>query len=129
MVKYVSPNFIKASNLILIAAGLVVVNYLLLGTFTAFFELAVVSFTVVLQFVMALLIRQGFSWAKWVYVIITVLSLFTTVFNSIPFLFKLNPLAGCIAVLETILYIGAAVLLFIPSKQPLINSSTESTII
>lgn len=128
MIRYVNPNFIKASNLILVSAGLVIVNYLLAGTFMAYFELAVVFFTIALLVVTALLIRKGYNWAKWVYIVLTILGLFTF-FNTLPALFKVSILTGCISILQNTLYVLAVVLLLIPSRQPVIDFSAETDII
>lgn len=128
MKRYVSPNFIKASNLILASAGLAIINYLLVSGFTAFLALTFVVFTITLLFVIALLIRNGYSWAKWVFIVLTILGLLT-VFDAIPAVFKVNTIAGCIAVLQNVFYVLAVIFLVIPSKQPLIDSSTQSDII
>jgi hypothetical protein len=128
MVRYINPNFRKASNLILVSAGLGVINYLLIGSFTAFLQLTVVFLSLTFLFVTALLIRQGFNWAKWVYSILVVVGLFA-MFNPIPAFFKANTLAACISGLQCVVQVLAVIVLFMPSKQPLIEASTESDII
>jgi hypothetical protein len=128
MKRYINPNYIKASNFIMASAGLAIINYLLVGSFTLFFQLAIVALTITLLFVMALLIRKGYHWAKWVFVVLTLLG-WVTLFDAVPAVFKANVIAGCISVLQNVFYVVAIVLLLIPSKQPLIDSTTESTVI
>lgn len=129
MKRYVSANYIKASNLILISAGLNVINFLLSGSFTSSPQLGIAIFAITTLFVTALLIRKGYVWAKWVFSAIVVLGLLLTMFLGGVDNLKLNTLSDYISDLQLIIQLIAAVILFIPSKEPLIDSATQSDII
>ena len=127
MTRYVSSNFVKASNLILIGGAMGVGIYFFNGSSIELFQLAVFTLVILLIVVVALLIRQGYLWAKWVYTILTVLS-WATLYSSVPQAFNKNLVVGWLMVLQNLLDLCALIVLFLPSKQPLIDS-TETTVI
>jgi hypothetical protein len=125
--KYVNPNFVKASNLILLGGAMGIGIYFFNGSSLELFQLAIFALVILFILVTALLIRQGYVWAKWVFTILTVL-LWTTLYHAIPQAFNKNSLVGWLTVLQNLLDLVAIVLLFLPTKQPLINNN-ETTII
>jgi lysylphosphatidylglycerol synthetase-like protein (DUF2156 family) len=128
MKRYVSPNFIKASNLILVTVGLGIINFLLSGSLQSA-QMGIAIFAITTLFVTGLLIRKGYVWAKWVFTVFVALGLLVTIFIIAPDGFKLNSLSDYISDLQLIIQVVAAVMLFIPTKQPLIDISTQSDII
>ena len=111
MKKEIHPNYNKSSNLAFISAGLGILNLSLspeifstgLAIFTAFFTLAFV-------FGLAVLIRLGLSWIKYLLLVLFLIGLI-----GIPFMiknFETNPIVGTINIAQTILQICSIILLF-----------------
>ena len=126
MKKYIHPNFIKASNLILLTGCLSIIQFLLVGPFTSLMIFGIL-FGVVLIIVLAYLARQGYEWLKWVYVVLFGLGLKSLVV-ILPLLLKSNPVAASVYVLH-IIFQGLVVLfLFKVPKQPIIEPTEPQEI-
>lgn len=116
MKKYIHPNFIKASNLILFTGCLAIIQFLLVGQFTSLTIFGIL-FGVVIIVVLGYLARQGYEWLKWVYIVLFVLGL-KSLIVILPLLLKSNRSAAGIYVLH-IIFQGLVVLfLFKVPKQP-----------
>ncbi|HEX8020132.1 hypothetical protein [Mucilaginibacter sp.] len=115
-----------ASNLIRVSAVLYLVYYYLNGGRSANFNLALATCIALgILLVLALFIRQGYKWAKWVLLGLLILTI-TPDLIGLPFTFRTNIYAGCIAIIIDLLQIGALVLLFTPDKEePLAEEEVE----
>lgn len=106
-----------ASNLIRVSAVLYLVYYYLNGGRSASFNLALATCIALgILLVLALFIRQGHKWAKWVLLGLLILTI-TPDLISLPFTFRTNIYAGFIAIIIDLLQIAALVLLFKPDKK------------
>lgn len=114
-----------ASNLIRVSAVLYLVYYYLNGGRSASFNLALATCIALgLLLIVALFIRQGYKWAKWVLLGLLILTL-TPDIISLPFTFRSNIYAGCIAIIIDLLQIAALVLLFKPDKEGPVAEDVE----
>jgi Na+-translocating ferredoxin:NAD+ oxidoreductase RnfD subunit len=106
------PNYIKSSNLIFISAALGLVNFFI-STEIPSSKLGVKSgiISVSLMLILAILIRFEVSWTKYVLLVLIILGI-----NVLPPIIKYelanHPLNGIIIILQSILQIYAAFLLF-----------------
>lgn len=107
-----NPNFIKSSNLIFISAGLGIINFLLSPDILSSKSTIIVSIiTILLILIVALLIRLGISWIKYLLLILIIFGL-----NSLPLLikeeFSSHPLNAIMTILQSVAQIYATILLF-----------------
>lgn len=111
----VHPNYIKASELIFITAGLGIINFFFSPEIlSSGFAIIIAVFTLLFIAGLGVLIKQGFSWIKYL-----LLALFIFGLLGIPFIIKnitTNPIVGIVNIIQTILQIWALVLLFKISK-------------
>ena len=110
-------NYRKASALIFISAGLGVINLAMVPeVFSSAFTILVAAFTLLLIAGLGLLARQGYSWVKYLLLVMFVLGLFG-IKHMIVNIF-LTSIVGIINIVQTILQLMALVLLFkIPTKN------------
>jgi lysylphosphatidylglycerol synthetase-like protein (DUF2156 family) len=114
-----------ASNLIRVSAVLYLVYYYLNGGRSATFNLALATCIALgLLLIIALFIRQGYKWAKWVLLVLLILAIPPDAIN-LPSTFKANIYAGCIAIIIDLLQIAALVLLFKPDKEGPVAENVE----
>ncbi|MDB5148980.1 MAG: hypothetical protein JWQ57_3000 [Mucilaginibacter sp.] len=114
-----------ASNLIRVSAVLYLVYYYLNGGRSATFNLALATCIALgLLLIVALFIRQGYKWAKWVLLGLLILTI-TPDLISLPFTFRSNIYAGGIAIIIDLLQIAALVLLFKPDKAGPVAENVE----
>ncbi|XHR95886.1 hypothetical protein ACFJIV_04095 [Mucilaginibacter sp. UC70_90] len=105
------------STLIRISAVLYWVYYYLSGARSASFNIALATCIALgILLLLALFIRTGYKWAKWVLLLLLILTITPDAIN-LPATFKANIYAGCIAIVIDLLQISALVLLFIPDKE------------
>jgi len=113
-----------ASTLIRISAALYLVYYYLSGSRSASFNLALATCIALgILLLLALFIRQGHKWAKWVLLGLLLLTITPDVIN-LPATFKTNIVAGCIAIIIDVLQISALVLLFKKDKEKPVTEDT-----
>jgi len=106
-----------ASNLIRISAVLYLVYYYLNWGGSASFDIALATCIALgILLLLALFIRQGHKWAKWVLLGLLLLTITPDVIG-LPVTFKTNIIAGCIAIIIDVLQISALVLLFKKDKE------------
>ncbi|MFC0517750.1 hypothetical protein ACFFGT_26290 [Mucilaginibacter angelicae] len=114
-----------ASNLIRVSAVLYLVYYYLNGGRSATFDLALATCIALgILLALALLIRQGYKWTKWVLLVLLILTI-TPDLIRLPFTFRTNIYAGCIAIIIDLLQIGALILLFKPDKEEPVAEDVE----
>jgi hypothetical protein len=116
MEKQINQNFIKASTLIFITAGLSLINLFIdFDFFNTGLGIAVVIITVIVTAGLALFIKRGENWAKYVFIILTILGLI-----SIPAVIKnlkVKPVTGIINSIQLLLEIWSVILLLVKPKQ------------
>ncbi|SEO01944.1 hypothetical protein SAMN05192574_1056 [Mucilaginibacter gossypiicola] len=106
-----------ASTLIRVSAVLYLVYYYLSGARSASFTIAIATCIALgILLLLALFIRKGHKWAKWVLLLLLILTITPDAVNLLS-TFKANVYAGCIAVIIDLLQISALVLLFLPAKE------------
>ncbi|WEA00301.1 hypothetical protein [Mucilaginibacter sp. SJ] len=106
-----------ASTLIRVSAVLYLVYYYLNGGRSASFQIALATCIALgILLLLAFFIRTGYKWAKWVLLLLLILTITPDAIN-LPATFKANIYAGCIAIVIDLLQISALVLLFIPDKE------------
>jgi hypothetical protein len=106
-----------ASNLIRASAVLYLVDYYLVGGGTTTYYAAIVMcIALSILIVLAMFVRKGYKWAKWVLLALLILTITPDAIN-LSSAFKANIYAGCIAIIIDLLQIGALVLLFLPDKE------------
>ena len=112
----VHPNEIKSSNLILISAGLGLLNmFISPEVFTSFSLILIGLITIGIISAIGIGIRNGIHWIKYVILVLVVLGLF-----SFPIFIQTmysNLIAGIVNIIQSLLQIIAVVLLFIPRKE------------
>lgn len=114
-----------ASTLIRISAVLYLVYYYLSGARSASFNVALATCIALgILLLLALFIRQGHQWAKWVLLLLLILTITPDAVN-LQATFKANVYAGCIAIIIDLLQIGALVLLFLPNKESSVTDDAE----
>lgn len=112
-----NPNYILASNLFLFSAGLGIVNVLLLpdvfnSSYTIFIGVVSIAFLILL----ALLIRIGIDWIKYILATLIIAGLFIS-YELMISEFLLRPLNGTINLIQSLAQICAVILLFL--KKPI----------
>jgi len=114
-----------ASGMIRVSAVLYLVYYYLNGGRSASFQIALATCIALgILLLLALFIRRGYKWAKWLLLGLLVLTITPDAIN-LPATFKANFYAGCIAVIIDLLQIGALVLLFMPDKEKPVAEDAE----
>ncbi|UOE48048.1 hypothetical protein MTO98_26915 [Mucilaginibacter sp. SMC90] len=114
-----------ASTLIRISAVLYLVYYYLNGGGAASFNFAIATCIALgILLILALFIRQGHKWAKWVLLLLLILTI-TPDLLSLPSTFKTNIYAGFIVIIIDVLQISSLVLLFMPDKEAPVNEDAE----
>lgn len=110
------PNYIKSSNLMFITAGLGVINlFFFPGILSSALVISTAIITLLFLFALGWLIRQGFSWVKYPFLIIMILGLL-----GVPFMIKnmaTAPVVGIVNVIQTVFQVWALVLLFKIPKE------------
>lgn len=111
------PNYIKSSNLVFLSVALGIINISLIqGIFVSPEELIVAIITLLLIAGLALVIRKGINWIKYLFLGMIVFGLF-----GIPFMIQnlgQNPTVGIINIIQTVFQVWALVLLFkIPKEE------------
>lgn len=115
-----------ASTLIRISAVLYLAYYYLYWGGSASFNVALATcISLGILLLLALFIRQGHKWAKWVLLGLLLLTVTPDVIG-LPATFKTNIIAGCIAIVIDVLQISALVLLFKKDKQKPVIKDTEA---
>ena len=109
------PNFIKASNLIFISSLLGVIGFFLRSQMSTY-EIIIGIISVCFVAGIALLIRKGYQWMKWVMLILTVLGVAATVM-VLPVIMRQKLIIAINSSLQTILQIIATILMFLPKKS------------
>ncbi|MCP2028786.1 glucan phosphoethanolaminetransferase (alkaline phosphatase superfamily) [Flavobacterium sp. HSC-32F16] len=106
------PNYIKSSNLIFISAFLGLINFLIspeILSSKSGLKSGIIAILVVL--ILALLIRFEITWTKYVLLVLIILGM-----NALPPVIKYelahHPLNGIILILQSIVQLYAAFLLF-----------------
>lgn len=106
-----------ASTLIRVSAVLYLVYYYLSGARSASYNVALATCIALgILLLLALFIRKGHQWAKWVLLLLLILTITPDAVNLLA-TFKANVYAGCIAIIIDLLQISALVLLFLPNKE------------
>lgn len=112
----VHPNEIKSSNLILISAGLGILNmFFSPEVFTSFSLILIGIITIGIIIAIGIGIRNGIQWIKYVILGLVILGLFS--FPIIIQTIKSNFIAGIVNIIQSLLQIIAVFLLFIPRKE------------
>ncbi len=111
MDKQIHPNYIKSSNLIFGTVGLGLINFFfssdLLNTGQ---NIATAILTLVIIAGIGYLVRQGKDWVKYLLLVLMVFGLI-----GIPFIINnivQKPMVGIVNIAQTIMQLGATVLLF-----------------
>lgn len=111
MDKQIHPNYIKSSNLIFGTVGLGLINFFfssdLLNTGQ---NIATAILTLVIIAGIGYLVRQGKGWVKYLLLVFMVFGLI-----GIPFIINnivQKPMVGIVNIAQTIMQLGATVLLF-----------------
>lgn len=107
----VHPNYIKSSNLFIIAASLGIINLFLHPFFLTSTEIAIGLFTIVFLIGVGMLIREGFTWMKYVCLVMFVLGGLLSIPTMIK-TFTTTPAVGIINLIQTALQAWSLVLLF-----------------
>jgi hypothetical protein len=110
MEKQIHKNFIRSSNLIFITVGLGLINLLLPNTEIMAGGKFIVIGTILFILGLGYLVRKGFSWVKYLLLVLTILGLI-----SIPVTITNlgdRPIVGLINVAQTILQVWAMIILF-----------------
>ncbi|OPB86019.1 hypothetical protein [Elizabethkingia ursingii] len=120
----ISPNYIRASNIIYISAALGIINILLINNYVAIDSIyiifpAICSITFV--FGLGYLARIGTNWVKYILLINCALTPVLSYIRILIFLTNINPLLGCIIIIQTVLQIWALILLFKISQTKKLN--------
>jgi hypothetical protein len=117
MAKQIHQNYIKSSNLIFGTVGLGLINLLFSTDFlNSKQNIVTVILTLLIIVGIGFLVRQGKDWVKYLLLVFTLGGLI-----GIPFIIKnitLRPIVGLINILQTIMQIGAMLLLFkVPTES------------
>ncbi|MFS2188340.1 hypothetical protein ACCC92_16800 [Mucilaginibacter sp. Mucisp84] len=114
-----------ASTLIRVSAVLYLVYYYLNGARSASYNVALATCIALgILLLLALFIRKGHQWAKWVLLLLLILTITPDAVN-LPSTFRANVYAGCIAIIIDLLQISALVLLFLPDKEDMLAKGAE----
>jgi len=106
-----------ASTLIRVSAVLYLVYYYLNEGGSASYKVALATCIALgILLLLALFIRKGHQWAKWVLLLLLMLTITPDVIR-VPLTFKTNIFAGLIAIIIDLLQISSLVLLFMPDKE------------
>ncbi|KGO84820.1 hypothetical protein Q765_19610 [Flavobacterium rivuli WB 3.3-2 = DSM 21788] len=113
----VHPNYIKASDLLLINTVLTIPNvFLSPRNFATPLAISVLIAVIVFQIVIAIAIRNGVAWIKYLILVLFLIGLFEI--STFVKIFLETPIIGVINIIQTLLQIAAIVLLFkIQSKN------------
>lgn len=122
MEKQIHPNFKKASNIIFGTVGLGLVN-LFYDTLSYGKNLFVVVFIQLIIAALGYLVRRGYRWIKYLFLVLTILAL-TEIIPSIINNLTQKPFVEVINIAQIIMQMWAVVLLFKIPKS-IQNSSTE----
>src|SRR5439155_22845589 len=123
--KTIHPNFKKASNLIIGTVGLGLINlFLSRDTLSYGKNLFIVVFIKIIIAGLGYLVRRGYRWIKYLFLVLTVLGL-TEILSIINNLTQ-KPIVEVINIAQTIMQIWTVVLLFKVPKS-MANNSTEQT--
>lgn len=113
------------SNLIRASAVLYLVDYYLVGGGgTTYYAAIVMCIALSILMVLAMFVRKGYKWAKWILLGLLILTVTPDAIN-LPSAFEANIYAGCIAIVIDLLQIGALVLLFMPDKEEPVAERAE----
>lgn len=116
MQKQIHPNYIKSSDLIFITAVLGIINFFFSPKIlSSGFAIIVAIFTLLFIAGLGVLVKQGFSWVKYLLLALLLFGLL-----GIPFIIKnmtTNPIVGIVNIIQTVLQIWALVLLFKIRKE------------
>ncbi|WP_219337359.1 hypothetical protein [Pontibacter populi] len=111
MEEHMHPNFIKASNLLLVTVGLGLLNiFFSHETLSSVQNISVASASILFVAALAYFARRGKKWFKYLFLVVMILGVL-----GLPFIvlnFMNNPIVGFINIVQTILQVWAAVLLF-----------------
>lgn len=118
MENQIHNNYIKASELIFISIGLGVVNiFLSPAVLTNSFSVFVAILIFLFMLGNTAFIRQGYRWAKILYIVLFVLGLFFDVPSILKILVE-NPIVGIINLTQIVLQTWALILLIqIPNDK------------
>ena len=121
MIKDIPSNSLKSSILLFISVGL--------GLVPCLFNFSNISlsadgfllvfkwlFPIAFIFIVAILIRKGYKWVKWLYLAWLVINL-PGVIWTLPFILTVDIISGGIEISEIILQVTALILLLIAPKQ------------
>jgi hypothetical protein len=120
MEKHISANYIKASNLIFLTAGLVLVSLFILSDDYPFgMNIYAVLIDVFFFGGMGILVRRGVKWIKYVLLLLIIIILF-----GVPSTIKSNTLfAILILFIQTFTQIWAVILLFKKNKTDMVEDT------
>lgn len=113
----VHQNYIESSNFMLLSMGLGILNFFFLpNTFLSGFVITTGIFTLIFLAGLAILIRRGSSWIKYLLLVLMIIGLV-----GIPTIIKnleQYPAVGAINIIQTALQFWALVLLFkVPNEK------------
>jgi hypothetical protein len=116
----ISPNYIKASNLIFLTAGLLLIRLFILSDENPF-GMNIYAVIIDLLFFggMGILIRRGVKWIKYVLLLIIIIILF----GALSTLKSNSLFAILIYVIQTVTQIWAVILLFMKNKSEKIEDT------
>jgi hypothetical protein len=115
-----TPNAGIAANLYRASAAVTIINYFLIRNDKVIprtESASILFFTVLIIIGIAYLINKGYSWIRWVLLVLFAIDL-PFIVIGIPSLFTPNILSGCCLLLINLLQLLAAILLFVPYKIP-----------
>jgi hypothetical protein len=111
------PNANKSSNLLRLSAVLTVIGYLLFSN-RGSFDMYTTLITIILLIGAAYLVRTGYSWVRWVLLVLTLIGFVATAI-ALPALLKLaltNTLY--LSLLQFVIQTIAVIMLFVPYQIP-----------
>lgn len=117
MKKTTNKNFIASSNLVLISAGLGLINFFLMRSeLVTTQDIAIAIITLIFISGLGYIIRKGYNWIKYLLLVLTALGVIESIGLIIVNLAK-QPVITSINVIQTALQVWAVVLLFSIPKQ------------
>jgi hypothetical protein len=111
-----NPNNITASNFILLAFGLAILNFIFRHHTINLRSITFLLFTILLNISIAMLIRKGIPWMKWFMLIWVVLGLVSTGIRF-PQIIKEDFLVCAISIAQTLIWSAALVFMFNKPKD------------
>src|ERR1700712_2185264 len=79
MISYINPNYIKASRLIMLSVIINICGFILLGSFTDTDNLYYIAAQVMIVGGLAFFIRKQHNWAKWLFLLVALYSVYTLI--------------------------------------------------